>query len=49
MGGGNQRWVEGTCFREGVDELMGGTGGKQVEGTGGEGEEWLLNGEGEQV
>ena len=49
MGGGNQRWVEGTCFRERVDELKGGTGGKQVEGTGGEGEEWLLNGEGEQV
>ena len=49
MGGGNQRWVEGTCFRERVDELRGGTGGRQVEGTGGEGEERLLNREGEQV
>lgn len=49
MGGGNQRWVEGTCFRERVDELKGGTGSRQVEGTGGEGEERLLNREGEQV
>ena len=43
MGGGNQQWVEGTCFREQVDELMGGTGGRQVEGTGGKGEERPLN------
>lgn len=35
MGGcGNQRQAEGTCFREPVDEIEGGTGGRWKEQVG---------------
>lgn len=38
MGGcRNRRRVEGTCFREQVDEIMGGTGGRWKEQVGKEG------------